>query len=201
MKLQARPGIYRIYNIINGKFYVGSSKNIKRRKTEHFRMLRKGTHHNKHLQNSVDKYGIENFFFVVMEYCEEDEQFEREQFHLDSVIPAYTYNISTVAEGSNGTRRNMKGKNNPFWNKKHKQYSRNIMSKLQKGQNNNFYGCKHSDNSKLKMSINTSKTKRIIVDNKVCYFNANTAAKEIGLHRRTISRRCLNDNFPDWQYI
>lgn len=36
-------GIYKITNQINGKIYIGSSKDLIRRKKEHFRLLKKGT--------------------------------------------------------------------------------------------------------------------------------------------------------------
>lgn len=172
MKLESRPGIYRIYNTINGKYYVGSSRNIKRRKAEHFRMLRKGTHHNKHLQNSVLKYGIENFKFVVIEYCEQDEQFEREQVHLDSVIPSFTYNISTIAEGNNNpiNMPSMKGENNPFFNKKHTKEARIRMG--------------------TKVSIDG-----------IEYFSLTEAGNKLNMSRQMVHKRVNSNNFPDWQYI
>lgn len=60
-------GIYMILNIKNNKMYIGSSKNVKERINEHKRELRKGIHINKHLQNSWNKYGKENFLFKEIE--------------------------------------------------------------------------------------------------------------------------------------
>jgi group I intron endonuclease len=60
----ADAGIYKIINLTNNKFYVGSAVNLGRRKTTHWRELRNGTHHNKHLQASWVKYGEEAFVFV-----------------------------------------------------------------------------------------------------------------------------------------
>lgn len=50
-------GIYYITNTINGKFYVGSSKNIKKRWARHIRDLNNNNHHNIYLQRSCNKYG------------------------------------------------------------------------------------------------------------------------------------------------
>lgn len=57
-------GIYCITNTIDGKRYIGSSKNTKQRKYKHFYYLKAGTHPNIHLQSSYNKYGKEVFHFV-----------------------------------------------------------------------------------------------------------------------------------------
>ena len=44
--------IYRIRNILTGKFYIGSSIDIERRWHEHRLHLRTDRHANKHLQNA-----------------------------------------------------------------------------------------------------------------------------------------------------
>lgn len=48
---------------------VGSGY-LSRRKSHHFFLLRKGKHDNKYFQNAVNKDGIENFVFEVIEECE-----------------------------------------------------------------------------------------------------------------------------------
>lgn len=60
--------IYKIRNLINGKFYVGSAQDTRSRFRQHRRLLRKGTHHCKHLQNAWNKYGEDLFKFEVVEY-------------------------------------------------------------------------------------------------------------------------------------
>lgn len=60
-------GIYKIINVINNKFYVGSAVDLKRRKTRHFSELRTGKHNNRHLQAAWVKYGEQAFVFVVVE--------------------------------------------------------------------------------------------------------------------------------------
>jgi len=63
-------GIYAIRNTINGKLYIGSAKNFHKRKLEHFRRLRKKEHFNIRLQRSVNKHGIGNFEFIILERAE-----------------------------------------------------------------------------------------------------------------------------------
>lgn len=60
-------GIYKILNKINNKFYIGSSINIRKRFKEHERCLKLGIHSNKHLQSAWDKYGSNNFEFIIIE--------------------------------------------------------------------------------------------------------------------------------------
>jgi group I intron endonuclease len=59
-------GLYKIINKINGKFYIGSSDNIKRRFNRHLYDLKKNKHDNIHLQNAWNKYGKENFEFQFL---------------------------------------------------------------------------------------------------------------------------------------
>lgn len=60
-------GIYKIINVVNNKFYIGSAVNFSRRKTRHFSELRTGKHNNKHLQAAWFKYGESAFVFAVVE--------------------------------------------------------------------------------------------------------------------------------------
>ena len=45
-------GVYAIKNKINDKLYVGSTRAFHARKREHYSQLRRGQHHNPHLQNA-----------------------------------------------------------------------------------------------------------------------------------------------------
>jgi group I intron endonuclease len=59
-------GIYKILNKINGKFYIGSSINIKTRWSKHKSLLRNNKHDNEHLQNAWNIYGEDNFEFIIL---------------------------------------------------------------------------------------------------------------------------------------
>ena len=97
MKQEKISGVYKITNIINGKSYIGSSINIYDRWREHKRELRKNKHHSTHLQSAWNKYGEENFEFIILEECNKDETLQREQYYLDtyeSFNKEKGYNIS-----------------------------------------------------------------------------------------------------------
>lgn len=63
-------GIYMILNIVNNKCYVGQTKNFHSRKLRHFSNLRNNKHCSSHLQSSYNKYGENNFVFIVLERIE-----------------------------------------------------------------------------------------------------------------------------------
>lgn len=67
-------GIYIIKNEINGKVYVGQTKNFERRKKQHLNRLQQNGYktYNK-LYPAVKKYGIENFKFYFIEVCSIEE--------------------------------------------------------------------------------------------------------------------------------
>jgi len=62
-----KSGIYKILNKINGKYYVGSTKNFNNRWNSHKSSLNRNEHTNIHLQNSYNKFGKENFDFIIIE--------------------------------------------------------------------------------------------------------------------------------------
>ena len=77
-------GAYAITNVVNGKVYIGSTVNLKRRLDEHRRGLRGGAHGNPHLQSSWNKYGEDAFEFDILEYLDNLEELHlAEQFWVD----------------------------------------------------------------------------------------------------------------------
>jgi group I intron endonuclease len=64
-------GIYTITNVVNGKMIVGKASNFTKRKNWHLKVLNKGSHPNTYLQNAVNKHGLENFKFEILEECEQ----------------------------------------------------------------------------------------------------------------------------------
>jgi group I intron endonuclease len=65
-------GIYKIINVVNNKFYVGSAVDFTVRKRKHWWQLRRGTHGNKHLQAAWVKYGEDSFKFLIVEELPDD---------------------------------------------------------------------------------------------------------------------------------
>lgn len=86
------PGIYQILNKINNKIYIGSSIDIISRFHQHKTALRHNKHHCLYLQNSWNKYGEENFEFLIIEKMESysrEEIFSKEQWYFDNWNPIY----------------------------------------------------------------------------------------------------------------
>lgn len=95
-------GIYKIINTKNGKFYLGSAKNLQKRWRRHLNALGKNIHENLHLQRAFNKYGREFFEFQVVENCEISELLIREQYYLDLLTPwdiTIGYNIGKNSSG------------------------------------------------------------------------------------------------------
>lgn len=76
-------GIYIILNIINNKWYVGSSSDIIGRWYHHKQMLKTKRHHNEHLQNACNKYDETCFEFHITELINPNNLLEVEQKYLD----------------------------------------------------------------------------------------------------------------------
>lgn len=96
-------GIYMIKNKIDNKLYIGQSKDVKCRWINHKSRLNCNNHPNNKLQNAWNKYGEENFDFILLEECNQDIIDEREIYwisYYNSANRDYGYNLSTGGECS-----------------------------------------------------------------------------------------------------
>lgn len=92
--------IYRIINNINGKSYIGSTNNWKRRKAEHFNSAKWPSciSYNYPLQQAIRKYGQENFSFIILEECDVNETAQRERYYIQ-----YYNTLANIGYGYNQT--------------------------------------------------------------------------------------------------
>jgi group I intron endonuclease len=96
-----KPGIYKIMNTKNGKFYIGSTTmRVYKRLQHHYEMLKVGKHKNQHLQNAWNLYGIDAFQFIVEENLEKSDCLKREQELIDQEGIENLYNINPLASGT-----------------------------------------------------------------------------------------------------
>lgn len=146
-----KSGIYTIINRINNKVYVGESINAKYRLGVHKAMLKGGYHSNIYLQRAVNKYGIENFEFEILELCAEKFLKSNEHYWcnmFNSYKDTHGYNLD-INNPNTGVRRksekvkkvisdkararNMTGERNPFYGKTHSKEARVSMGIANKG--------------------------------------------------------------------
>ena len=88
-------GVYKITNTITGDFYIGSSKDIKNRWTNHKCPSRWKQHPNIPMYQDMRKYGVDKFAFEILEEVEESFLKEKEQYFIETLKPTYNnYNAS-----------------------------------------------------------------------------------------------------------
>lgn len=159
--------IYKIENLVNGKVYIGQTKqNFERRLKDHLWMLRNGKHDNKHLQNAWNKYGSNNFGFSVVEKCDIEKLDEAERFWI-----AYYKALKGVYNlESGGTK-----------NKEIHESTRSKMSEITKS--HGWVGGKHPNAKKV-----------VCIDTGVIYPSIVEASEDIGCNYDNIHQVCLGNN-------
>ena len=148
-----KSGVYWIRNKINNHIYIGSSANMYWRKHKHSLDLNRMAHHNYHLQNAFNKYGIKNFSFKVLITCHPDMLLWYEQQFIDQWHPEY--NICPIAGNRMGCKlsEETKRKMSLHCGHKHSLETRKKMSKSHIGRKHPHLVHKHSEETKRKMSI------------------------------------------------
>jgi len=127
-----KSGIYKIINIVNNKFYIGSSYNIFNRWSLHKNQLMENKHHNIHLQRSWNINGENNFLFEIIELCEVQKCIDREQYYIDTLKPHY--NINPKAISCLGVKRSIEFKNKISLVAKNRKFSKETRQKMSKSQ-------------------------------------------------------------------
>jgi group I intron endonuclease len=108
-KLSKNPiyGIYQIKNLINGKVYIGQSKDIERRWEQH-KYVKNATY----ISRAIKKYGVNNFEFTTLEEIDEINNnllMELEQKWMDnkkSYNKKYGYNLNEKSKVNYTEKRN-----------------------------------------------------------------------------------------------
>lgn len=95
--LQHESGVYAIRNVINGKLYIGSTVDFRRRRSHHYSYLQRNVHGNPHLQHAWNTHGKDSFEFLVLERCAPELLIVRESAwvtHYNTMDAAYGYNLA-----------------------------------------------------------------------------------------------------------
>jgi group I intron endonuclease len=99
LNIKNKAGIYMFFNLFNGNTYIGSSVKLDRRFRVHMSSIGSV---NLPLYKALNKYGVNNFVFLIIQYCDpvEDICLGLEQNFLDLYKPKY--NILKLAGSSQG---------------------------------------------------------------------------------------------------
>lgn len=159
-------GIYKIQNKINGKVYIGQTKEVERRFRQHLRSLRSNSHFNPHLQRAWNSYGEENFSFdLVDDFTEQlsdadpntmekvlDKAEKLWISYYKATDEKHGYNLSTGGDGAT-----LLGPYNGMFGRNHSESSKKLMSQHRRGKcqgkDNPRYGKKLSEATKKKISL------------------------------------------------
>ena len=133
--LKGKAGVYMLRNLVTGKFYIGSSVNLRSRFARHIFDSATST---LPLYQALRKHSLSNFEFVVLELCEANVLVCRalEQRYLDRFQPAY--NILRTVGTSLGY--------------KHSDATKKLLSELYTGELHPLFGTKFSLETRLLQS-------------------------------------------------
>jgi predicted GIY-YIG superfamily endonuclease len=97
---KGKSGIYLWGNKENGKFYIGSSSDLRRRLMLYYNINFLAKFSTSYINNALLKEGYSAFRFYIIEYCNKEDLIKREQYYFDLLKP--TYNICKTAGSSLG---------------------------------------------------------------------------------------------------
>lgn len=185
-----KSGIYKITNKKNGRAYVGSSTNLDAREKKHFSLLKKGTHHCRHMQNSFNKNGEEYFLFEIIEFCDDDSDFLkiRETYWIGTLNTAnrkYGYNIRP--EG-HMTRHSEETKRLISENQKGRLLTAGWKKSISKSHLGKKKTREHAKNISLSQSFFTGEKLQELLKLRKSGLSCPDIAKYFGCDRRTVSR-------------
>lgn len=134
--------IYKIINVANDHFYVGSALNPRRRRWEHWDALKKGTHHCAALQDAWNVFGADAFEFVVVEEVDDARVLLVEDMYLvQNSGSAHCYNTALSTQQPPSV--------NPATREK---IRRSMLQLYADKEKHPRYGKTHSEESKAKIS-------------------------------------------------
>lgn len=100
--IKGKSGIYMWTNKLNGKKYVGSSVDLKRRVLEYYNVNRLLNAKSMPINIALLKYGYTNFSFTILEICDKDSLMSREKHFFEVYSPEYNI-LKTPGSPSRGS--------------------------------------------------------------------------------------------------
>ncbi len=172
------PGLYMIFCLANDYRYYGETSTISGRISSHKSLLRRKIHSNEKLQTDWNLYGESSFDFVIL-YIGEDWNLRPTRLTMESQLIKQNsercYNIFESFELRVGSL-------NPFYQKRHSDKTKKLMSLVKKGVPNDNLGKKIKIKGTLFLSIAE-------------------ASRQLGHSRKLIRTRINAAEFPEWNEI
>jgi hypothetical protein len=169
------PGIYMIFCLANNYRYYGETQNISGRIASHKSRLRRKIHSNENLQTDWNLYGESLFNFVIL-YMGEDWIFKPTRLTMESQLinqnSERCYNIFESLELRVGSL-------NPFYQKRHSEKTKKLMSLAKKNIPNDNLG------------------KKIKIEGQI-FPSIAEASRYLGHSRKLIRKRINDKKFPGW---
>lgn len=194
-----KPGIYCFTNKINGKRYVGSGVDLKKRIKNYYSlnlMQTKIKLGQSAIYSAILKYGHSNFKLEILEYCERYVVIDREGHYFNLLKPEY--NLLPIAgswlgykhssESKNKTRASLIGRNkgelNPMFG---------VV-----GENHPRFGKTTSEETKLKMSKSSGTAIKVVdLETGVItnYVSMTKASEALDVSTAALSKRFKDSSF------
>jgi group I intron endonuclease len=152
-----KPGIYLLHNLVNGKQYVGSSIDLKRRLYSYYSPSK--LIDGRYISNSIMKYGHNNFTVLILELVEPSDHIKtnllsREQYYIDLLKPIL--NLNPTAGSSLGFKHSDETKAllaSLRMGKSLSEETKQLLSKLFSGELNPFWGKTHNLDTLTRMKL------------------------------------------------
>ena len=100
--VKGKSGIYMWTNKLNGKSYVGSSVDLRRRLLEYYNVNRILNEQSMPINVALLKYGYTNFTLTILEICDKDSLMSREKHFFEVYSPEYNL-LKTPGSPSRGS--------------------------------------------------------------------------------------------------
>ena len=224
--LKKVSGVYRIRNLANNKFYIGSTNDLYKRFIQHKIQLERGEHHSIYLQRAFNKYGTSQFIMEILLLCKQEYLLYYEQQLIYELAP--NYNMNKKATSNRGYKWSMESRqrasiaqlgNQNALGHRLSEEQKQSMSASRKGKGigrqNGFYGKthtqevrqrirdaqtgrKHSEETKKKQAKSHYKPVKI---NNIIYESLNAASEASGINKITLGRWCKNKNKLNYVFV
>lgn len=199
------PGLYKITCIPNQKQYIGESENVLGRLGRHAVSLQKKRSDCVEMQKDFNKYSKENFLFTAFEvdlkYENKDLRKQRETALIEQIPEQLRYNQLEAPEYSTSRGIKIKGQVFPSLSNAAsvlKESRTNIQRKANDPENFDYvYLTKEENSVNTPQEYQFRKSCSCVIDGRF-YSSYNEAARDLGIHHKTVKNRILSDKYPNY---